>query len=267
MLQYPATLRLVSDAESFRAFRQLERPSAAWAEGEVAEVRLRALGGRPLALRPFTDDNWVVRGAFLSGYHLPPEELGESSVASVLDLGASIGATTAHFAHRYPEARIVAVELDGATAALCRRNVAPWGDRCRVVQGAAWSAGVALVYEVATSSSQAHRVVTAAGPATVATQGIPIEGLIGREGVDYVKMDIEGAEREVLRANTRWASRVRAIKVEVHPPYTVAECAADLQALGFSTRTDERHWACVVGLRDPLTASVGRGRSAVSLLR
>ena len=222
-----------------------------WATGELAEVRLRALGGRPLVLRPGTDDNWVIRSAFLSGYHLPPEELGVSTVKSVLDLGSSIGATTAHFACRYPEARIVAVELDGPTAAVCRRNVAAWGERCRVIEGAAWSARGALVYEVASSSSQAHRVVTAPGPATAATLGIPVEDLVGSEGVDYIKMDIEGAESEVLRVNTGWASRVRAIKVEVHPPYTVDECATDLQALGFSTRIDERHWACVVGLKDP----------------
>ncbi len=251
VLQYPETLRLVADARSFRAFRRLERPSARWAEGELAEVRLRALGGRSLSLRPGTDDNWVVRSAFLSGFHLAPEELDESSVASVLDLGASIGATTAHFAHRYPNARIVAVELDGATAAVCRRNLVAWREQCRVVEGAVWSTCAPLVYELAGSSSQAHRVVTAPGPATAPTVGLPIEDLIGREAVDYIKMDIEGAEREVLRVNTSWASRVRAIKVEVHPPYTVDDCATDLRALGFSTRIDKRHWACVVGVKEP----------------
>jgi hypothetical protein len=51
--------------------------------------------------------------------------------------------------------------------------------------------------------------------------------------VDYVKMDIEGAERFVLRHNTEWAARVRSIKVEVHPPYSVEECLADLRRLGF----------------------------------
>jgi FkbM family methyltransferase len=193
----------------------------------------------------------VVRAAFLSGYHLPPEELGAATVTSVLDLGASIGATAAHFAHRFPEADIVAVELDGPTAALCRRNVAAWGKHCRVVEGAVWSARGPLVYEVAGSSSQTHRVVAAPGPATAPTLGIPIEDLIGSRGVDYIKMDIEGAEREVLRVNTGWATRVRAIKVEVHPPYTVDECATDLRALGFAARIDERHWACVAGLRAP----------------
>ena len=42
--------------------------------------------------------------------------------------------------------------------------------------------------------------------------------------VDYAKIDIEGAERELLRDNAGWAERVRTVNVEVHEPYTVEEC-------------------------------------------
>jgi hypothetical protein len=33
---------------------------------------------------------------------------------------------------------------------------------------------------------------------------------------DYVKMDIEGAERRLARENNGWLQRVGSIKVEVH---------------------------------------------------
>jgi hypothetical protein len=62
-------------------------------------------------------------------------------------------------------------------------------------------------------------------------------------------MDIEGAEREVLRANTGWASSVRRIGVEVHALYTVEEGLADLTALGFRPELDHRHWGSVYGTR------------------
>ena len=68
--------------------------------------------------------------------------------------------------------------------------------------------------------------------------------------VDYVKMDVEGTERDVLREGGRWPGRVRSIKVEVHEPATVDEVAADLTRLGFSCERDDEHWACVVGRRD-----------------
>ena len=64
-----------------------------------------------------------------------------------------------------------------------------------------------------------------------------------------MKMDIEGAERRVLRENTEWAASVHAIKVELHPPYSVSDCSADLQKLGFKTAVDRKHPACVIGTR------------------
>ena len=39
------------------------------------------------------------------------------------------------------------------------------------------------------------------------------------------------------------------MNVEVHEPYTIEECTEDLRALGFETRVDPRHWACVIGVR------------------
>jgi hypothetical protein len=67
--------------------------------------------------------------------------------------------------------------------------------------------------------------------------------------VDYAKMDIEGAEREVLRSGQSWAPRVRAIKVEIHPPYTAQACEDDLRALGFETQIEHRRCTYVVGTR------------------
>jgi FkbM family methyltransferase len=68
--------------------------------------------------------------------------------------------------------------------------------------------------------------------------------------IDLLKMDIEGAEQAVLRRNTEWAERVRAIKVATHPPYSLEECAEDLRALGFETRLDYGNWgSSVIGVR------------------
>ena len=39
--------------------------------------------------------------------------------------------------------------------------------------------------------------------------------------VDFLKVDIEGAEQEVLTKNTGRASAVSTIQVEIHEPYTV----------------------------------------------
>ena len=84
-------------------------------------------------------------------------------------------------------------------------------------------------------------------------EALSLNSLLAEEGrdfrVDYMKMDIEGAESEVLRQHTEWADRVDSIKVDVHPPYSVEDCLRDLRALGFEARPDRQHWACVEGVR------------------
>ena len=40
------------------------------------------------------------------------------------------------------------------------------------------------------------------------------------------------------------------INVEVHDPYSVSECVADLEKLGFAAEVQPHHWASVSGTRD-----------------
>jgi FkbM family methyltransferase len=155
-----------------------------------------------------------------------------------------------HLAALCPDARIVGVELDGENVRLARRNVARWGDRCKVIVGAAWVRHEPVRYRRA-AREECGAALAAVGDREV--RGLALEALLAEMGwnsVDYVKMDIEGTERAVLRENTGWASRVRSIKVETHAGYTRAECSADLERLGFTASVDLRHPAAVEGVRD-----------------
>lgn len=226
--------------------------------GGTESLKLRPLGGRTILVRRGSSDADVVWETFSGRYHLPPPDCRERSLRNIWDLGSNIGLTIAHLAVLYPEARIVGVELDAANAALCRSNIAPWSGRCEVRVGAVWHeegevsyagpAGVEYGFSVASTGTG-----IAAGPAVGAAPAISLNELHaehdGGVEVDYVKMDIEGSEREVLRSNTEWAAHVRCINVEVHDPYSVEDCRADLEALGFRTEIDTRHWACVFGIR------------------
>jgi FkbM family methyltransferase len=139
--------------------------------------------------------------------------------------------------HLYPDARIVGIELDTANVALARRNLKPIGDRCEVVEAALWSAPGQVKY-AKQGGADAFRV-TDAGDTTV--DAITPNELRERYGrPDYVKMDIEGAERSVLKQAAGWAVDVPAISVECHPPYALADCRSDLEALGFSVQTFPR---------------------------
>ncbi|HEY1273300.1 MAG TPA: FkbM family methyltransferase [Thermoleophilaceae bacterium] len=240
---------VTSDLASLRTYARLSAVEFHRGRAEQpVDLRLRALGGRAVAVRPSTSDIDTVWGTFARRYHRAPPELGEPAL--ILDLGANIGLTMADFAARHPRARVVGVELDDLNVALARRNVAPWGDRCQVVHAAVWPEDGEVWYDPWPGGTATYRASAGDRPGAPRVPALSLATLVREHGpVDYLKMDVEGAERELLQDGTGWASRVKAIKVELHEPYTTEDCEADLRRLGFDTRVDTRHWACVVGVR------------------
>jgi len=205
---------LFSDRRSRKAFRNRHKHP-----GEPVPLKVRALGGRALWMRPKTEDGFVIRETFLSRDSLPPDGL---QPRTILDVGANIGATMALCAVTFPDAQIVGVEPHPDNAEMCRRNVPGLAVR----EAAAWPEPGTI------------KLAGVGGSATVAGQGLevparPLTELVDG-AVDYLKLDVEGAERALLTRNTGWAGRVRCINVEVHEPYTAAECKRDLEALGYT---------------------------------
>ena len=239
--------RVTSDRRSLRTFARVARMPAEAGMSSVARLRLRPLGGREVLVRPGTSDIGTVWGTFARRYHLPPAELG--SPGTIWDLGANIGLTMAHFAQLFPCARVLGVELDEDNVGLARRNVAAWGDRCQVIHAAVWPSDGEVRYRGWPGGTSNYQV-TGSGEGTL-VRAVSIAELVREHGgpVDYLKVDVEGAEREVLREGDGWAQAVRCLKVELHGDYGVQECEADLRRLGFDARQDPDHWACVVGLR------------------
>lgn len=214
------------------------------------KVHVRSLGGASVEIRPNTSDREVLWATFVGQHHLVPAEIDPRTVRVIWDLGANIGLTAAHFAERHLAARVYAVELSATAADAAVSNTRPWSDRCTVIHGAVWYEDGHVPFHAAPGNEEAAHVVESVADATDHAPAFALNTLLAEhDQVDYVKMDIEGAERQVLRRNTEWARRVRSIKVEVHQPYSVAECRADLEALGFQTRLELSHWASVVGLK------------------
>ncbi len=257
-------VQLTGSIKSARRFGELE--SLSWRRDvapTVTRVRLRPLGGREVAIRQGTADFFALRDTFLQQYHLPPRGIVPRTI---WDLGANIGLTMAHFAALFPDSRILGVELDADNAALCRENVSPWADRCRLVLGAVWTSDGEVTYRRDRGREQGFRVIDNGGDTTA--RSFALNSLLQAERwprIDYVKMDIEGAEREVLCSAVEWAARVGSIKVEVHEPYSVEQCERDLRALGFEAHRDDQHWAAVIGIRRAVrTEAVGLPRGAVA---
>lgn len=236
---------LSSDVATFRTLHSLivrnqRRPGR-------ATVKLRPLGGASLEIRTDGSDAPVIRDTFVGLYHRPSVPIRRDA-SLILDLGANIGTTAADFVCRFPHAHVLAVELDHETAELCRHNCRTWRERIDVVEGAVWPESGEVSYALEEGQ---HWSASVTGDGNRSARAISIDDLLAdRDGnVDYLKVDIEGAERSVIKHPGGWVERVRVMQVEVHAGYSVDECMGDLERLGFSVVRDRRHWAAVTATR------------------
>lgn len=156
---------------------------------KVEEVYAQELG-RSLWIRPGTSDVAGWEGVFRDRSHVPPSEM--PTPEKVLDLGANIGVTAAHYQSLWPDALIWMVEPNPDNLLLARKN-AP--------------RAVPLELAVARESGwQSLREEGLSADAyTLADDGarqvyvLSLERLLKTLGpVDFCKMDIEGSEWEVL---------------------------------------------------------------------
>ena len=144
----------------------------------------------------------------------------------ILDLGANVGYSSAYFLSCFPTATVVAVEPDPDNFELCRKNLAPYGDRAKVVHGAVWSRCSKLVLSRGTfrdGREWATQVRNNEGSEDEATvEGWDVLSLLQLAGggqVDLLKVDIERSELEIFGGSSAsWLPKVRNICVELHGP-------------------------------------------------
>ena len=245
-LAYCAVLQTPADFYRYASLRV--RQSRGRVTAPPAAIRLRSLGGVPVLCRP-GQDVWTLKYTFVSQFHLPPVPLPER--ATIVDLGCNVGYTVAHFAHLYPAARIVGVEMDEPNLELARINTAPFGARIRLMHAAVWTEDGTVAYDG--SGEDAYQVVPL--PPTTGLRHAParrLTSLLDEAGVrraDYLKMDIEGAEAAILASPLDWADRVAALKIELHPPAELQQCQERLEAHGFRCWSDGRHPRCLAAVR------------------
>jgi FkbM family methyltransferase len=175
----------------------------------------------PLIVRLQGSSDVLVLGQiFIDDEYAPLQYI--SSPRFIVDLGANVGFASAYFLSCFSSAKLLAVEPDPSNVAACRRNLEPFGDRAKVIQGAAWSECTALRF--ASPPRRGHewgnRVVKAADATARAVQAWDLPTLIENAGVDSIdllKIDIEGAEAEVFsRGPLEWLRKVRNLCIELH---------------------------------------------------
>lgn len=145
-----------------------------------------------------------------------------SSPRWILDLGANVGYSSAYFLSCFPTASVIAVEPDPDNCKLCRRNLAPYGKRARVVHGAVWSTRSRLALSRGTfgDGREWATQVTAGADREGLVEGYAIPSFLemtGGERIDILKVDIERSELDLFgNHSSSWLRAIGNICIELH---------------------------------------------------
>jgi FkbM family methyltransferase len=149
----------------------------------------------------------------------------------IIDAGANVGLASVFFAHRFPDARIIAIEPEAHNFALLASNVAEYPNVVPV-KAALWHTNTVLDLFDPGLGPWGY-VVGRAGemPGTWRqhTDAVTLDKVMqthGLDRIDLLKMDIEGSERGVLAQAATWIDRVDALIVELHDRKTPGCTAA-----------------------------------------
>ncbi|MEO8336683.1 MAG: FkbM family methyltransferase [bacterium] len=210
-----SAIRIAQRHQAFHAIRRNERRLP------KGELYLMPTLGTGLALwgRAGSTDRLVFEEVFMRRDYEVFRD-GESP-RTIVDLGANVGYTSAYLLSRFPEARVVAIEPDAGNIAVARRNLAVFGDRVALVQGAVWShrTGLCVVREPGAGEWGIAMRECRKGE-TADLVAMDMTDVIARAGdaqIDLLKIDIEGGETTLFGAGVaRWLCRVRMLIVELH---------------------------------------------------
>jgi FkbM family methyltransferase len=139
------------------------------------------------------------------------QDAGDTPV--IVDAGANVGYSALYFARLFPDACILAIEPGAATFRVLLKNVAG-RTTIRAVNVALWSHGDGINLSHSTMGSWSNQVQEGVGTASarldVLLQSIPKARPL------LVKMDIEGAEREVIESCPDVFRNSECIMIEPH---------------------------------------------------
>lgn len=191
--------------------------------GKKMEVSMRTYKGDILI---FYEIFWKKVYKTPTGFFTPPK--------TIIDLGGHVGFTSIFYALEYPNAKIYSVEASRENFNLLKENVSQFENIIPINKAIYPTDGEVLFDESGYSYNT-----------KIGSEGKPIESISVNtllkvhniQKIDLIKIDIEGAEIELLKNNTEWLEMTDNIIIELHRPYTIEELKKDLEPHHFKIIT------------------------------
>jgi len=142
----------------------------------------------------------------------------------IIDAGANIGLASVLFANRYPDAKIIAIEPENSNFELLKQNVAPYPNIIPL-HAALWHKNEKInlidpglgkwgfITEANTSSGSLP------GQICHTVMAMTLEKIMTDHNlskINILKIDIEGAEKEVFSDTSAWIEKIDSLIIELH---------------------------------------------------
>ena len=182
-----------------------------------------------VVVRPQTEDTDVFRSVFLRDECRVPAR-PHRTPRLIVDAGAYVGYSTVYYAQAFPEARILAIEPEPGNFAQLQTNTRDL-ENVTLLQGALWYRNETLNILNPEAASYSFRMASGEQGGIRAYTIPDLMALAETDYVDILKLDIEGAEREVFQHADAWIRHIGIICVEIHDRYNPGCTDAFLTAI------------------------------------
>jgi len=139
--------------------------------------------------------------------------------STIIDGGANIGLTSVFFANKYPQANIVAVEPEEGNFEMLKKNTKNYR-KIGLIKAGIWSHPTILSVIDEGKGNNSFTVTEILSPEIDSIKAISIYDIMQERGwdtIDILKLDIEGAEKNVFEKNfEQWLPWVKILIIEFH---------------------------------------------------
>ena len=177
----------------------------------------------PFVHRKIDSDIGIIKSIFgFQEYQLP--DIKDFQPQLILDCGGNIGCASVYFANKYPTAQIYSVEPEASNFKLLTINTALY-DNIHPIKSALWDKETFVrttrIGEYKTFGPLGFMTFETTADDSDAFKTTTVAKLLAESGfdeIDLLKVDIEGAEKEVFSAPDvdEWLPKVKVLTIELH---------------------------------------------------
>lgn len=131
----------------------------------------------------------------------------------LVDAGANIGLAALYWKIRYGDFDYIGFEPDRDVAACCRRNLAEWDVKGELIEAAVSEHNGEV--EFVSDGADGGRLASVGDESVTKVKAVRLSSYLP-EVVDFLKIDVEGAETCVLHDITAQLGRINALFIEWH---------------------------------------------------